>query len=120
MCTHGKQCGVNFYSRLGDFGFWSHGDASENWIALECVVAAGKALEGGSKGRFCIASTENLNFDWATNQLPEGRASKLCPYIGVRAIWIRERLVPAELRGPPRQLTEDGEIENDITKKIAC
>ena len=82
-CTHVGCSGVNFYSVAGGYGFWSYrGDRGEwlpGWVGLELGVNASTKLKGGSIGRYCITRA-NLG--------ENERRIEVCPFAGIRAIWV--------------------------------
>ena len=73
-CTHAGNSGVNYYSRSGDYGFWTYDKSSTGWVGLELAANGGTKLKGGSIGRYCInrASLEEHERD-----RPD------CPLIGI-------------------------------------
>ena len=79
MCTHGGTSGVNYYSRSGDYGFWTYDRrSSTGWVGLELAVNAGTKLKGGSQGRYC---TNRRSLDPKEKDRPD------CPFIGILAMW---------------------------------
>ena len=77
--THKGNSGVNFYSRSGDYGFWTYGRSSTGWVGLELAVNAGTKLKGGSQGRYCI---NRRSLDWKEKDRPD------CPFIGIVAMYV--------------------------------
>ena len=77
--THAGNSGVNYYSRSGDYCFWTYHRSSTGWVGLELAVNAGTMLKGGSSGRYCI---NRASLDMHEQDRPD------CPLIGILAMWV--------------------------------
>ena len=77
--THAGNSGVNYYSRSGDYCFWTYHRSSTGWVGLELAVNAGTKLKGGSSGRYC---TNRASLDVHEQDRPD------CPFIGILAMWV--------------------------------
>ena len=75
-CTHAGNSGVNYYSRFGDYGFWTYNTPTTGWVGLELAVNAGTQLKDGSIGGYCI---NRAPLDEHEQDRPD------CPFIVMKA-----------------------------------